>query len=309
MPWCPNCKTEYREGITHCTDCKAALVDSLDLKEPEIPDFTSLLVQMEGEQKESAKKLVDFLEYSGIPANLAEDAEGMIAVYTTPEAFKDAKRRFRAFCSVEAERALEKAAEDAFLSGEETAEDENSDGFSAEETDYGEPEDFAQEPAETVRGREKDYISSASRYSDYRSSGFTFTIFGVFGITFALLNIFNVIPLFHIFSSAVVLIMSIAFLIMGIFSFVRAKKLKEEADKEETLVSEVKKWLEENITADTLRAYDEKTGADNADVKDPEILYLNRLDCLCETLLAAFPELNASHAEQLIEDFYGAHFD
>ena len=26
MPWCPNCKTEYREGITHCADCKVELV-------------------------------------------------------------------------------------------------------------------------------------------------------------------------------------------------------------------------------------------------------------------------------------------
>ena len=29
MPWCPNCKTEYREGITHCADCKTELVADL----------------------------------------------------------------------------------------------------------------------------------------------------------------------------------------------------------------------------------------------------------------------------------------
>ena len=30
MPWCPNCKLEYVEGIKVCPDCKTALVDSLD---------------------------------------------------------------------------------------------------------------------------------------------------------------------------------------------------------------------------------------------------------------------------------------
>ena len=29
MPWCPNCKTEYREGIKVCADCGAALVAEL----------------------------------------------------------------------------------------------------------------------------------------------------------------------------------------------------------------------------------------------------------------------------------------
>ena len=29
MPWCPNCRLEYVEGIKICPDCKTALVDSL----------------------------------------------------------------------------------------------------------------------------------------------------------------------------------------------------------------------------------------------------------------------------------------
>lgn len=30
MPWCPECKNEYREGITTCVDCSISLVDSLE---------------------------------------------------------------------------------------------------------------------------------------------------------------------------------------------------------------------------------------------------------------------------------------
>lgn len=29
MPWCPKCKSEYREGITECADCKVPLMDEL----------------------------------------------------------------------------------------------------------------------------------------------------------------------------------------------------------------------------------------------------------------------------------------
>ena len=29
MPWCPHCKTEYRNGFTQCADCGAPLVEQL----------------------------------------------------------------------------------------------------------------------------------------------------------------------------------------------------------------------------------------------------------------------------------------
>ena len=29
MPWCPKCKSEYREGIVKCADCKIDLVEEL----------------------------------------------------------------------------------------------------------------------------------------------------------------------------------------------------------------------------------------------------------------------------------------
>lgn len=30
MPWCPNCKTEYREGFYKCSDCESDLVAEID---------------------------------------------------------------------------------------------------------------------------------------------------------------------------------------------------------------------------------------------------------------------------------------
>ena len=33
MPWCPKCKTEYRDGFTVCSDCGTPLVDRLEPEE------------------------------------------------------------------------------------------------------------------------------------------------------------------------------------------------------------------------------------------------------------------------------------
>lgn len=43
LPFCPNCKTEYREGFTHCADCGAPLVPALPPapEAPEVPAYPS----------------------------------------------------------------------------------------------------------------------------------------------------------------------------------------------------------------------------------------------------------------------------
>lgn len=38
MPWCPKCKTEYRDGFTHCNDCGAELVDETENRPEEEKD-------------------------------------------------------------------------------------------------------------------------------------------------------------------------------------------------------------------------------------------------------------------------------
>lgn len=35
MPWCPNCKSEYRDGFTTCAECGAPLVRQLPRTKPD----------------------------------------------------------------------------------------------------------------------------------------------------------------------------------------------------------------------------------------------------------------------------------
>jgi hypothetical protein len=47
--FCPNCRAEYKEGITHCADCKAELVDSLPEPEDELEYIKVLQTLNEGD--------------------------------------------------------------------------------------------------------------------------------------------------------------------------------------------------------------------------------------------------------------------
>lgn len=61
MPWCPNCKFEYKEGITHCADCGAELVSSYEEIEAMEAEVTAK--QKEQEALEKIVEQADMEEY------------------------------------------------------------------------------------------------------------------------------------------------------------------------------------------------------------------------------------------------------
>ncbi|MBR6537941.1 MAG: hypothetical protein IKT67_12160 [Lachnospiraceae bacterium] len=301
MPWCPNCKTEYREGITHCADCKVELVN--EYKDVVLKNATALLVQVETEQKDFVTKLQKFLEYSGITSATLEE-EGFTGVYVVPEELNKAKKCFKAFYSVETERVMQQAAEAAFMKGKEFDYFGDDDEEDADEESARDLLNADDEDAESVEERAAaKYVSAASRYEDYRTSGITFTVLGGLGVIFAVLNFMEVFTLFgSTFSSVVLFVMFGIFLALGIFSFVKAGKLKESAEIENKTVAEAKEWMEKNFSKDMLN--DLSVGSED-EVTSEELLYIERVDQLVKRLLDAFPGLKHSLAEQLVEEFFG----
>ncbi len=310
MPWCPKCKTEYREGITHCADCKVELV--AEYKEVLLQNATANLVKVDAEHALFTKKLQDFLQYSGI-SSVILDEETMLGVYVAPEDFNKAKKLFKAFYSVETEMVMQKAQEAAFLKGEEF-----DDYFGDDEEDTEEDSESAKTTVSsggctTASGcaakDAKGFVSAVARYEDYRSSGATFTVIGSVGIVFAILNFMDVISLFgSTYSSLVLFLMFGLFLVLGIFSYAKAGHLKENALTEKQLVADVKEWISKNITKEMVASLNsEESGED--DTRAEELLYLDRLDQLVDTVLAAFPAVHASLAEQLIEEFCNEHME
>lgn len=61
--FCPDCETEYREGIERCSDCGARLVESLD-DEPAATQLVPLTQESSGQM---VGEIVDRLEKAGVP--------------------------------------------------------------------------------------------------------------------------------------------------------------------------------------------------------------------------------------------------
>ena len=97
MPWCPNCKNEYREGILKCADCGADLVETLKADKEIVP----LCYQY---TEDTAKKLVEYLRYSGIASRYRFDEnEKAFLVTVFEDDHKKALVEYKAFVTVEAD--------------------------------------------------------------------------------------------------------------------------------------------------------------------------------------------------------------
>ncbi len=67
--FCPQCKAEYREGITECADCQVPLVSSLPEAQESLVDTTSagpLVLLWEGEDLALHTSLLEALDEAGI---------------------------------------------------------------------------------------------------------------------------------------------------------------------------------------------------------------------------------------------------
>jgi hypothetical protein len=62
--FCPHCESEYREGITHCSDCDVPLVAEL---RPEIEHLGNLFPLVEEKSPELVAELLDRLEKASVP--------------------------------------------------------------------------------------------------------------------------------------------------------------------------------------------------------------------------------------------------
>ena len=70
MPWCPKCKTEYREGFRVCADCGGELVDEEQFRELEEKQLSAGAAQAC-----LAEALAYAAELETQPENLEEDTE------------------------------------------------------------------------------------------------------------------------------------------------------------------------------------------------------------------------------------------
>ena len=311
MPWCPNCKTEYQEGIEVCSDCGAALVD-------ELPKDEGMAVLAWIEDEELAKKLVEYLGYSSMEAQYAYDEENQsYAVKVEEDKLIKAKVAFRGFYLVEAKNNINDQLKKLEAMG--------MDDLNAKDGEDGESLGFDEEileeiPEEAMSDEEKKsianaiaaekvykpaevYVKKADESREMFSTAITFLVFAALLLVFLVLNAIDVIKIFNNVPSLILIgAMSIGCCLVGINAIKRSRKAEIASVEEEKLTASLDSWLEENITADVFKELESE------DLSE-EILYLRRTEIIRTKLFEAYPDLDENYVDDLIEDFYNSHFD
>ncbi len=70
MPFCPNCRAEYQEGLKKCPDCEADLVDELQEQSPQSINYVLLRTLP---SRLYAEMLQEALKKEGIPSIIKSD--------------------------------------------------------------------------------------------------------------------------------------------------------------------------------------------------------------------------------------------
>ncbi len=282
MAWCPNCKTEYREGITTCADCGATLVDEITEENQVVIAYLS--------NEDDKDRFLEFLEYSDVLSGRAsyDDSEQAYQIMVSEADEEAAVKCLEGFRTVEAikeyeAKRLEKTTP--------TVSDESS-----EETKPVSMSDFIPKKSLT-------YVKTKDRYQDYHSTFYLFFTVGLIMLIVTILSILEIITIFNSVMQFVVLgLISISFMFIGINSERKARQIKAMVDTEQNVTEELMSWLNEHITKDSLAVL-------NQEHVSEEALILKKLEFIKESVLAEFDIDDETFLDQLIEDYYYQNLD
>lgn len=304
MPWCPNCKTEYKEGVSVCTDCASELV----AKQPTEVNFVKLNVL---ETKETAEKLINYLKYSNIDSQYEYSEQELGFVVQVPEEdMKKAQKAFRAFYDVEIKRMTEsnQTTMESLAQGE--ANDESDlEQLEEEYMNEGPNEDGMDDLEQEKRKLSKmmyeggAYEKKGEKSKEMKSTAITFFVFGILGLGFVVLNILDVIqyingPLPYVVMTA----MFLGFIAIGFNSLDRARKAAKDAIQEEETTSKITKWLDEQITAETLVSMQDSSLSEEAN-------FIRIMEGIKALITDQFGQLDDAYLDYVTEEYYNNRFD
>lgn len=144
------------------------------------------------------------------------------------------------------------------------------------------------------------YVPKKDKYEDFESSAVIFCLFGIIGDILVLLSALDIlnIPFFSVVSSQITMsILFTVFLIIGISSWFKAKKIKSEIGEEENITNQINSWMEEHITKEILASVEDSSIPD-------EINILNKLNYIHDMVSEQFSDADADYLDLLIDNFY-----
>lgn len=163
--------------------------------------------------------------------------------------------------------------------------------------------DTAPEPKKTAwRGP---YQNSAQKAEDNKSSAYTLLLVGVIGLAASALILTGVIPLYQnspmtrYFVCGVMGALFLLFIILGIVSMKTFKVLSVQAESEDSLVKELTKWCEENMSAQLI---DE--GLFDGEEAPEEQKYFKRADKMKQMIQEKYMNLEEAFLDHFVDDYY-----
>lgn len=163
-------------------------------------------------------------------------------------------------------------------------------------------DEIEEDTADILYTPSKAYVRKEDEYKDVKFSGITFIIFGILGIVYLTLCKFDIIAIdYNIFVFCVIAALFVGFMVMGVVSVVKSKKIKLQIPEEEILIEELNKWLEENITKERV----EKWIDDSVSDEENDLIVMAHIRSI---LIKKYPDLNVSFIEMLTEEFFNSHF-
>lgn len=153
------------------------------------------------------------------------------------------------------------------------------------------------------------YQDSASKAEDNRSSGYMLLFVGIVGFVAVLLIFLGVIPLYQSGSTTRYLVcgvmgaMFVLFIVFGVVSMRNSRILLVKAKSENSLLGELTKWCEDNLSAELVDEglFEDSTGTEQK--------YFLRTDRMKTIINNKFMNLDEAFLEHFIDEYYQRLFE
>jgi len=283
MPVCPKCKAEYVEGITYCSDCHIPLIDEDAQKAPHFVHLISA-------EAPFARRILEFLSYSGLDVHMDFDQEADLFAITLPDAQYN---------------------EGLYLAKLVFADEV----FKTAEAESQHPQRVMAEPVKT-------HVLASDRYEDTRASAFAFLSVGTVILTAAWLVFQGTVRL-PMSGDAVSLTTALVagtgtiFFSIGVYSFQKTRFLHDKIQEEQQFNASVYQWFlstyttsQIDLTADAEMDQDVAMNPEKRfTIISDEIRCLKRMDVIREYLKRQYLYLDDGYIEYLCEEIYQKMFE
>lgn len=158
-------------------------------------------------------------------------------------------------------------------------------------------------------GKDNIFVKAKDKYSDMRSSAICLIVVGLIGASVILLDYLDIFPIklnannsfiFYFAMAALFII----FIVLGIYTIMSAKKIKDSISDEESLTDTIVAWALDNITSEQI-----DNEFDNFSELPDEVKYLSRAESLGKLIETQFDIHDEAYINSVVDEIYPELFE